>query len=175
MIKPTINSMKRFWSKVLEDFQQGNNEFDERKAAVVASEQRLKEVAETVVASDAKNKEDAVQLSLVNAQLKKDRKEVAKVSRKLLCYQTEMSSKEKREHDQDHIGRNQSIGNKKTTKQNNLNFVRDGISRKFESISDDMWWVSTNSSGRNGQPQVWNASWPSNTASQYRNRTGMPN
>jgi len=25
MIKPTINSMKRFWSKVLEDFQQGNN------------------------------------------------------------------------------------------------------------------------------------------------------
>mmetsp|Transcript_38309 Transcript_38309/g.41528 ORF Transcript_38309/g.41528 Transcript_38309/m.41528 type:complete len:226 (-) Transcript_38309:5-682(-) len=63
-----------------------------------------------------------------------------------------MSSKEKREHDQDHIGRNQSIGNKKTTKQNNLNFVRDGISRKFESISDDMWWVSTNSSGRDGQP-----------------------
>eukprot|EP00751_Fragilariopsis_kerguelensis_P016324 CAMPEP_0170832908 /NCGR_PEP_ID=MMETSP0734-20130129/27_1 /TAXON_ID=186038 /ORGANISM="Fragilariopsis kerguelensis, Strain L26-C5" /LENGTH=162 /DNA_ID=CAMNT_0011199145 /DNA_START=45 /DNA_END=530 /DNA_ORIENTATION=- len=162
MIKPTINSLKRFWRKVLEEsfaafcvtflikIQQENNlllenigkaivELDEMKAAVVASEQRLKEVAETVVASDAKNKEDAVQLSLVNAQLKKDRKEVAKVSKELLCYRTEMSSKEGGEHDQDHIDWKRSIATKKMTKKNTLNFVRYEISHKFESISDDTW------------------------------------
>ena len=38
------------------------------------------------------------------------------------------------------------------TKQNTLNFVWGEISRKFKSIGDDAWWVSTNGSGRNGQP-----------------------
>mmetsp|Transcript_62457 Transcript_62457/g.69855 ORF Transcript_62457/g.69855 Transcript_62457/m.69855 type:complete len:103 (-) Transcript_62457:446-754(-) len=63
-----------------------------------------------------------------------------------------MSSKEGGEHDQDHIDWKRSIATKKMTKKNTLNFVRYEISHKFESISDDTWWVSTNGPGRKGQP-----------------------
>ena len=86
-----------------------------------------------------KNKEDSDQIALVNTQLKENWQEAATVSRKLLRYKTEMSNKEKGEHDEDNHDWKKNIARKKRTKQKNHDFIRDTISRIFESIGAQEW------------------------------------
>ena len=126
MIKPTINSSKRFFCTSLEESHDAFHvnyviktredngillesiikttvELEEREAAVAVSQQKLKEVSATIVASDTVNEEDSNQLTIVNTQLRENRTEKATVSCKLLRYKTEWSDKESGKHDRNHI------------------------------------------------------------------------
>ena len=72
-------------------------------AAIAADEEIFTEMATAVVASTGKKDEYTVHFASESAQLTKDRKEVTKVTDKLHCYRTEMSTNEEGEHNLDHI------------------------------------------------------------------------